>query len=237
MAETAIEGWPTSPSPTFEPVRFRAGDVIFREGDPSGDLYRIEAGEVRLEVHTTDVDTDGVLGYVGPGAYLGEVGLLAGSPRSASAYAETDVRAERLSSESFANLCATHPAERSSSCGSSGARSPTGCWHRPSRSPSTSRRVRPTPWSTTSSPARRPPRPRSSVWPEDRIDAHAARCRPQRSRPDASSSGRPPSPRPASAKPAPRRRRSCSARPVCTPRFAGRARLWSRVHRRRAARP
>ena len=30
MAETAIEGWPTSPSPTFEPVRFRAGDVIFR---------------------------------------------------------------------------------------------------------------------------------------------------------------------------------------------------------------
>jgi acetaldehyde dehydrogenase/alcohol dehydrogenase len=108
---TVIEGQPTPASRAFVPVEFLAGDVIFREGDPDVDVYRIEAGEVRIEVRTRDVDTDGVLAFVGPGAFLGEVGLLTGAPRSASAYAETDVRAQRLSSESFAELCATGPAE------------------------------------------------------------------------------------------------------------------------------
>jgi acyl-CoA reductase-like NAD-dependent aldehyde dehydrogenase len=95
----------------FEPVKFVAGELVFAQGDPSDSFYIVDDGEMRLEVHTDDVDSDSVLNYAAPGSLVGEVGLLAGTPRSASAYAETDVHARRMTAESLERLYAERPAD------------------------------------------------------------------------------------------------------------------------------
>jgi len=75
----------------MDEVRFAAECCIFREGSAGNGCYFIEEGEVRLELDR--LDTDSVLGFLGPNSFLGEVSLLDDQPRSASAYAHTDVRA------------------------------------------------------------------------------------------------------------------------------------------------
>lgn len=62
------------------------GDVLFVQGEPPRSLYLVLDGVVRVVV----AGEDGlvvVVGEVGPGALLGELGVLDGTPRSASAQA------------------------------------------------------------------------------------------------------------------------------------------------------
>lgn len=80
-------------------VEFAAAACIFREGSPSDCCYLVDSGEIRIEVRSHEVDSDAVLGYMSSPSILGELGLLDGLPRSASAFAESAVTARRLSSE------------------------------------------------------------------------------------------------------------------------------------------
>ncbi|HEY6209347.1 MAG TPA: cyclic nucleotide-binding domain-containing protein, partial [Gemmatimonadales bacterium] len=80
----------------LEPVRFPAGTRLFQEGSPGDGCYIIDEGEVRLEVQRPEVDSDGVLGFLGAGTILGELSLLDRLPRSTGAYSHTDVAARRL---------------------------------------------------------------------------------------------------------------------------------------------
>jgi acetaldehyde dehydrogenase/alcohol dehydrogenase len=91
------------------PVTFSQGVCIFRQEAAGEDCYLIDEGQVRLEVEQPEVDSDGVLGYLEPGMFLGEFSLLDRMPRSASAYADTDVRARRLSAAALESLCVRHP--------------------------------------------------------------------------------------------------------------------------------
>jgi acetaldehyde dehydrogenase/alcohol dehydrogenase len=94
----------------FETVTFAAGACIFRAGDSGDGFYFIEQGEVRLEIaHHEHVDTERVLGYLTSGWLLGELALLDGLPRSASAFAETAVVTRRLSDEKWKDLSKSHP--------------------------------------------------------------------------------------------------------------------------------
>jgi CRP/FNR family transcriptional regulator, cyclic AMP receptor protein len=68
-----------------EPVRHRAGDVIFRKGDDGDVLYIVGSGEVELvldERHSVKV---------GKGESFGEMSIIDKSPRSADAIAVSDV--------------------------------------------------------------------------------------------------------------------------------------------------
>jgi len=85
-------------------VEFEAGGCIFREGSPSDCCYLIDAGEVRIEVQSQEVDTDAVLGYLSPPSVLGELGLLDGLPRSATALADSHVVARQLSTDGLQRL-------------------------------------------------------------------------------------------------------------------------------------
>lgn len=90
-------------------VTFAPGACIFRAGDTADGLYVIEQGEVRLEIAQSEhVDTEGVLGYLTPGWLLGEMALLDGLPRSASAFAETAVVTRRLSEAKWRELGERH---------------------------------------------------------------------------------------------------------------------------------
>ena len=94
----------------LETMRFAAGACIFRAGDQADGCYLIDQGEVRLELGQQEhVDTERVLGYLTPGWLLGEMALLDDMPRSASAFADTDVVAYRLSPTKLAEIGGDYP--------------------------------------------------------------------------------------------------------------------------------
>lgn len=92
----------------LEDANFSEGECIVKEKDPGDGCYLIESGYVRLEVLSDHTDTEMVLGYLEPGTALGEFSLIDKQPRSASAYADTDVTTLKLSTKSFEELCKKH---------------------------------------------------------------------------------------------------------------------------------
>lgn len=80
-------------------LRFRAGEVIFREGDESTGVAQITSGEV--EVVRTVGATSIVLGRAGAGEFVGEMGVIEGRPRAATVRALSDVIVHMLPRELF----------------------------------------------------------------------------------------------------------------------------------------
>ena len=79
--------------------RVAAREWLFHEGEPSDKLFVVLSGRLQA------VDSDGrVLRELGVGAALGELGLLTGSPRSASVRAVRDCRLLEIDAEHFARL-------------------------------------------------------------------------------------------------------------------------------------
>lgn len=80
--------------------QFRQGDTIFHEGDDGNFLYIIESGRVRIFVHSSEGQETSVIVY-GPGDMFGELALIDGLPRSASAIALDDAVVYSLNGERF----------------------------------------------------------------------------------------------------------------------------------------
>src|SRR5579871_6402916 len=96
-------------------VSFPAGSCIFKVGAQGDACYLLDAGVVSVRLDRQDaaagseIDSDDVLGYLEAPAILGELALLDGQPRSASAYAQSDVLARRLDAAQLAALLAAYP--------------------------------------------------------------------------------------------------------------------------------
>jgi NTE family protein len=91
-----------------EPVVLRGGDHLFHSGDPADRLYVVRTG--RLRVLVDGADGPRVVRELGPGDVLGELALLTGSPRSASAQAVRDSELLSLGADRFDELIADDPA-------------------------------------------------------------------------------------------------------------------------------
>lgn len=75
---------------------YPAGQTIFSEGDdPGGMMYVVQEGEVDILVHGEHIDT------LGPCSFLGEIGLVAKKPRSATAVAKTDCKLVPIDQKRF----------------------------------------------------------------------------------------------------------------------------------------
>lgn len=74
----------------LEVKTFKAGDTIFRIGDPGASMYVITAGEVELTVKTKTGEPV-LLEKNARGDFFGEISLLDEGPRTATATAITDV--------------------------------------------------------------------------------------------------------------------------------------------------
>eukprot|EP01127_Copromyxa_protea_P022670 TRINITY_DN826_c0_g1_i1.p1 TRINITY_DN826_c0_g1~~TRINITY_DN826_c0_g1_i1.p1 ORF type:complete len:606 (+),score=159.16 TRINITY_DN826_c0_g1_i1:419-2236(+) len=89
----------------LEPVTFKAGDVIIKEGDPYTDgskFYIIEKGEVVCTKSSSDPNSPPcVSSTLGPGGYFGEIVLLSNKPRQATVTTTTDVRCLSIGREHF----------------------------------------------------------------------------------------------------------------------------------------
>lgn len=83
------------------------GDVLFHKDEPADGIWLLESGVVSILVGAGD---DSVrLATFGPGQFVGEMGFIDGKTRSATAYADTPVRALLLDREGVAQLVAHHP--------------------------------------------------------------------------------------------------------------------------------
>ena len=91
------------------PVQFPKNTCIMRQGDKGEGCYIIDEGTVRLEVKNTETDTDSVIGFLEPIVFVGEFNLLDNSPREATAYAHTDVKARYFSKQKYDEICQTYP--------------------------------------------------------------------------------------------------------------------------------
>ena len=76
-------------------VELSAGAILFRVGDPGDALYIVRSGELEIFVQNDTGDRI-VLAHTQPGEMAGELSLLDGGPRTASAQVTQDLEALRL---------------------------------------------------------------------------------------------------------------------------------------------
>lgn len=85
----------------LEGQRYKAGDVIIREGDPGQEFFLLESGEA--EVYKNDAGPNPVNQYK-KGDYFGELALLDNKPRAASVVAKSDVKVAVVGKDGFQRL-------------------------------------------------------------------------------------------------------------------------------------
>jgi len=87
---------------------YRAGETIFSEGDVGEFAYIILSGAVRIWTHDAEARRVTLL-LLGPNDFFGELAVLDGGPRSASATAEEDTILGGLRKEQLEHFLLTHP--------------------------------------------------------------------------------------------------------------------------------
>ncbi len=90
------------------PMRYAAGEVIVRQGEPGGRFYVITEGEVEVIREEAD-GTETLLAHLGPGRYFGEIALLRATRRTATVRALGDVSVLAVARRDFTALAASLP--------------------------------------------------------------------------------------------------------------------------------
>ena len=83
------------------------GERVFDEGDPSDQLYVIQAGEIELVRETERKER--VVARLGAGDFFGELGLVAGARRTSRAVAVNTTRLIALDRETLETMCLEEP--------------------------------------------------------------------------------------------------------------------------------
>ena len=81
----------------------KAGETIFNEGDPATELYVVQSGRVGIQLGNRLLDT------LDANSIFGEMALIDGAPRSATAIAATDVALLPISEKQFLLLVSRTP--------------------------------------------------------------------------------------------------------------------------------
>jgi CRP/FNR family transcriptional regulator, cyclic AMP receptor protein len=86
------------------PVReFKAGEVIFKQGDAASEFFVVQSGKVDIRLGTRS------LGTVTDHDIFGEMALIDAAPRSATAVAATDVKLVPVGEKQFLFLVSRTP--------------------------------------------------------------------------------------------------------------------------------
>jgi CRP/FNR family transcriptional regulator, cyclic AMP receptor protein len=92
----------------MDTVTFAAGTTLFHRGDPGDSLYVVSSGEVEI-FFKNDTGERILLETARAGDFFGEVSLLDGGPRTASAHVTRDVEAVEVDREDLAELMRIRP--------------------------------------------------------------------------------------------------------------------------------
>jgi CRP/FNR family transcriptional regulator, cyclic AMP receptor protein len=82
---------------------FKAGDVIFSQGDPAQELFIIQSGEVEIRLGNRVLET------LPQYSIFGEMALIDNAPRSATAIAVSDAKLVPVSEKQFLFLISNTP--------------------------------------------------------------------------------------------------------------------------------
>jgi CRP/FNR family cyclic AMP-dependent transcriptional regulator len=82
---------------------FKAGEIVFREGDRAEELYIVQSGCVRVE------RSNRVLETLGPNSIFGEMALIDAAPRNGTAIAAADVTLVPIPEKQFLFLVGETP--------------------------------------------------------------------------------------------------------------------------------
>lgn len=93
----------------LRPRRFRRGETIFHAGDPGDALFVVASGQVKITIPPDDGSEPAILTTIGPGGFFGELALLDGARRSATAVALDAVTTEVLRRDAFDRLVDEQP--------------------------------------------------------------------------------------------------------------------------------
>ena len=96
---------------TLRKRRFRRGEVIFHQGDTGDTLEVVASGSVKIVLGSEDGE-EAILATVQPGQTFGELALLDGAPRSASAIALEASETWQLPRATLRDLMDADPALR-----------------------------------------------------------------------------------------------------------------------------
>jgi CRP/FNR family cyclic AMP-dependent transcriptional regulator len=82
---------------------YKAGEIIFAEGDPAQELFIVKSGKVEIRLGNRLLDT------LSDNAIFGEMALIDTAPRSATAVAASDVMIVPVSEKQFLFLVGQTP--------------------------------------------------------------------------------------------------------------------------------
>lgn len=99
-------------SGALRPRRFRKAETIFHAGDPGDSLFIVSDGQVKITLPADDGSEPAILTTIGSGGFFGELALLDGAPRSATAIALDAVEALVLRRDAFDALVDSQPTLR-----------------------------------------------------------------------------------------------------------------------------
>lgn len=91
--------------------RFRRAETVFHVGDPGDALFIVMTGSIKITL-PADSGDEAILATLHPGDFFGELALLDGAPRSATAVAIEPTETYILGRERFRELIATEPIMR-----------------------------------------------------------------------------------------------------------------------------
>jgi CRP-like cAMP-binding protein len=102
MADTSIDFGilAGAGAPTRE---FKAGEIIFKQGDPASEFFVIQSGKVDVRLGNR------LLGTLSDHDIFGEMALIDAAPRSATAIAATDVKLVPVGEKQFLFLVSRTP--------------------------------------------------------------------------------------------------------------------------------
>jgi CRP/FNR family transcriptional regulator/CRP/FNR family cyclic AMP-dependent transcriptional regulator len=90
------------------PRAFREGQVIFHRDDPGTGLFVVRTGLVKISIVAPD-GQESLANLLGPGEYFGEMAIMDGLPRSATATAMSRTETIYLAREGFLRFLDQHP--------------------------------------------------------------------------------------------------------------------------------
>ena len=91
--------------------RFRRNETVFHLGDPGDALFIVMSGSIKITL-PADTGDEAILATLRPGDFFGELALLDGAPRSATAVAIEPTETYILARDRFRELVATEPVMR-----------------------------------------------------------------------------------------------------------------------------
>ena len=89
--------------------RFRKGETIFHQGDPGDSLHVIESGAVKITLPSPEGEEEAIIATLRPGDFFGELALLDGAERSATAIAHEATVTHVLGRDMFQALLDSEP--------------------------------------------------------------------------------------------------------------------------------